>query len=39
MFIAIIQVMRPTKTILCGKFQQTLAKKQFLNEVLLFVQI
>jgi len=38
-FIVIIQYMQLTKTILYNKFQQTLAKKQFLIEELLFGQI
>jgi len=32
--IAIIQDMQPTKTILCNKFQQTLAKKILIEELL-----
>jgi len=35
----IIQDIQPTKTILCNKFEQTLAKKHFLIKELLFGQI
>jgi len=38
-FIVIIQDMQLTKTILYNKFQQTLTKKQFLIEELLFGQM
>jgi len=38
-FIVIIQGMQPTKTILYNKFQQTLVKKKFLIEELIFGQM
>jgi len=39
MFIVIILDTQPIKTILYNKFQQTLEKKQFLIEELLFGQM